>query len=48
VAQDVPKVAIQVWGEALRSPAVFERVREALDDIRVELTRRVEVYQAGA
>ena len=46
VAQDVPKLAIQVWGEAVRSPAVLERVREALDDIRVELPRRVEVYQA--
>jgi AcrR family transcriptional regulator len=45
-AQDVPKLAVQIWGEAVRSPAVFERVREALDDIRVELARRVEVYQA--
>jgi TetR/AcrR family transcriptional regulator, transcriptional repressor of aconitase len=43
--QDVPKLAIQIWGEAVRSPAVFQRVREALDGIRSALTRQVQVYQ---
>jgi len=43
--QDVPKLAIQIWGEAIRSPAVFERVREALEGVRSTFTRQVQVYQ---
>ena len=42
---EVPRLAIQVWGEALRSPAVFEAVHEALKGIRGALTRQVERYQ---
>ena len=43
--QDLAKVAIQVWGEALRSPTLAERFAEAIDSVRLILTRLVEAYQ---
>jgi TetR/AcrR family transcriptional regulator, transcriptional repressor of aconitase len=43
--QDVPKLAIQIWGEAVRSPAVLERVREALEGIRSAFAEQVQLYQ---
>jgi TetR/AcrR family transcriptional regulator, transcriptional repressor of aconitase len=43
--QDVPKLAVQIWGEAVRSPAVFERVRDALEGIRAALARQARQYQ---
>jgi AcrR family transcriptional regulator len=44
-SQDVPKLAVQIWGEAIRSPAVWESVHEALEGIRSALTRQVQLYQ---
>jgi len=43
--QDVPKLAIQIWGEAVRSPAIFENVRQALEGIRAALARQIQLYQ---
>ena len=43
--QDLAKVAIQVWGEALRSPSLAERFAEAIGSVRLILTRLVEAYQ---
>jgi TetR/AcrR family transcriptional regulator, transcriptional repressor of aconitase len=43
--QEVPRLAIQVWGEALRSQAVSDSVHEALKGIRGAFTRQVERYQ---
>jgi TetR/AcrR family transcriptional regulator, transcriptional repressor of aconitase len=43
--QDVPKLAVQIWGEAVRSPTVLERVREALEGVRSAFARQVQLYQ---
>jgi AcrR family transcriptional regulator len=43
--QDLARVIIQVEGEAVRSPAVAERVTKAVHGIRGVLTRLVEAYQ---
>jgi AcrR family transcriptional regulator len=43
--QDTPKLAIQIWGEAVRSPKVFESFREALEGIRSAMARQVQRYQ---
>lgn len=43
--QDVPKLAIQIWSEAVRSPAIRERVREALDRVRATVAQQVQRYQ---
>ena len=43
--QDLAKVAIQVWGEVLRSPTLAERFAEAIGSVRLILTRLVEAYQ---
>ena len=44
-AQDLAKVVIQVWGEALRSPPLAERFAEAICSVRRTLTRLVGAYQ---
>jgi AcrR family transcriptional regulator len=46
VTQDITTVAVQVWAEALRSPALAERVAGTIKDIRGLLARVVEDYQA--
>jgi TetR/AcrR family transcriptional regulator, transcriptional repressor of aconitase len=43
--QDTAKVALQVWGEALRSPALAARVEETIAGVTASLTRLVEAYQ---
>jgi AcrR family transcriptional regulator len=43
--QELPKLAIQIWGEAVRSPAVLERVRDTLEGIRSAFAHQAEVYQ---
>ncbi len=43
--QDLAKVAIQVWGEALRSPSLAERFTEAISSVRLTLTSLIEAYQ---
>jgi TetR/AcrR family transcriptional regulator, transcriptional repressor of aconitase len=43
--RDFLKVAVQVWGEAVRSPALAERFVETFSGIRSSLARLVEVYQ---
>jgi AcrR family transcriptional regulator len=42
---DVAKLAVQVWGEALRNPALGERFATRYGALRERLTRLAEVYQ---
>jgi AcrR family transcriptional regulator len=44
--QGVAKLALQVWGEAVRSPALAETLKGAIRRVRGSLTRLVQVYQA--
>jgi AcrR family transcriptional regulator len=44
--QDVTKLAVQVWEEALHSPVVAERFTEATGGLLASLTRLLEAYQA--
>jgi AcrR family transcriptional regulator len=43
--QDTLRVVVQVWGEAVRSPALAERFVETYRGIRSSLARLVELYQ---
>jgi AcrR family transcriptional regulator len=43
--QDAAKVALQAWGEALRSPALAARVEEAFGTVTGSLARLVTTYQ---
>jgi TetR/AcrR family transcriptional regulator, transcriptional repressor of aconitase len=43
--QDLARMIVQVEGEAIRSPAVAERMTKAAHGIRAFLTRLVEAYQ---
>jgi AcrR family transcriptional regulator len=40
------KLALQVWGEAVRSPALAETLKGEVQRVRGSLTRLVQVYQA--
>jgi TetR/AcrR family transcriptional regulator, transcriptional repressor of aconitase len=44
--QGVAKLALQVWGEAVRSPALAEILQSEIRRVRGSLTRLVRVYQA--
>ena len=44
--QGVAKLALQVWGEAVRSPALAEILQGEIRRVRGSLTRLVRVYQA--
>ena len=46
VTQDVTKLAVQVWEEALHSPVVAERFGEARGGLQAFFTRLMETYQA--
>ena len=40
-------IAVQVWAEALRNPAVAERFSKLLDELRTDLAWTVRVHQAA-
>jgi hypothetical protein len=42
----VAKLALQVWGEAVRSPALAETLTAELRRLRESVTRLVQAYQA--
>ena len=44
--QGVARMAVQLWGEAVRSPELAERLRELILAIRVLALRLVRTYQA--
>jgi AcrR family transcriptional regulator len=44
--QGVARLALQVWGEAVRSPALAEVLKGEIRRVRGSLTRLVETYQA--
>jgi AcrR family transcriptional regulator len=44
--QGMARLAVQVWGEAVRSPALAELLKVELDRVGGSLTRLVQVYQA--
>jgi len=44
--QGMARLALQVWGEAVRSPALAETLRGELGRVGGSLTRLVEAYQA--
>ncbi len=43
--QGAAKLALQVWGEAVRSPAVAQTLKGAIGRVRGSLTRLVQAYQ---
>lgn len=45
--QDIARLAVQIWGEAVRSPVVAEHVREAVFDTLNILGPRISAYQAA-
>ena len=43
--QDIARMAVQVWGEALRSPVVAEQVRVSVGQTLQILAARIRIYQ---
>ena len=45
--QDIARMAVQVWGEALRSPVVAEQVRVSVGQTLQILAARIRIFQEG-